>query len=145
MPDERLGPYFTWREMEKTTTGHPNVAPASARGRLQRLHDQVLHPLRVALGLPVRVSSGFRSAAVNDAVGGAENSAHMLGAAADIFVDGMTAEQLARRIIDLGLPFHQLIWYAPAAGGQVHVEIDPRGGTVLHSPRPGVYERRAPR
>src|SRR5690606_28476100 len=79
--------------------------------------------LRDALGTPVLVNSGFRSAAVNKAVGGAATSQHRLGQAADIRVNGMTSAQLARRIAELGLPFDQLI---EEFGRWVHVSYGPR-------------------
>ena len=73
------------------------------------LVDEVLEPLRVALGVSVRVTSGYRSPEVNAAVGGAASSQHTEGEAADIWVEGMAAEDLARKIVGLGLVFDQLI------------------------------------
>lgn len=53
-----------------------------------------LQHLRDRLGVPVRVLSGCRCAARNAAVGGARNSQHLTGAAADIAVAGMDARAL---------------------------------------------------
>jgi hypothetical protein len=47
----------------------------------------VLQPLRDAIGKPVQVTSGYRSARLNAHVGGVPNSAHLNGLAADIHVD----------------------------------------------------------
>ena len=45
---------------------------------------------------PVTVNSGFRSIAHNQAVGGASNSMHMFGVAADVAVSGLTTRQVYR-------------------------------------------------
>lgn len=49
------------------------------------LHDQILLPLRVAIGAPITINSGYRCRAVNMTVGGATNSLHLWGLAADIY------------------------------------------------------------
>jgi uncharacterized protein YcbK (DUF882 family) len=55
---------------------------------LQRLRDKV--------GKPLTVTSGYRCQKHNKAVGGAANSQHVLGTAADIRVpSGMSVDQLA--------------------------------------------------
>ena len=45
-----------------------------------------LQTLRVTIQRPLVVTSGFRCAAHNEAVGGAPNSYHLSGEAADVFV-----------------------------------------------------------
>lgn len=54
-----------------------------------------LEGLRFAIGAPVNVMSGYRCASCNKAVGGAENSYHLFGMAADIWVEGINPRQLA--------------------------------------------------
>lgn len=44
----------------------------------------VLNAVRAVYDLPITITSGFRSAQLNAAVGGAKNSAHMYGLAADV-------------------------------------------------------------
>jgi hypothetical protein len=51
--------------------------------------------LRYAVGAPVNVTSGYRCASCNKAVGGAENSYHLFGMAADVWVEGIDQRQLA--------------------------------------------------
>lgn len=48
------------------------------------LHDKLLLPLRQAIGAPITINSGYRCRALNMAVGGASNSLHLWGLAADI-------------------------------------------------------------
>ena len=71
----------------------------------------VLEPLRVAMGESIKISSGFRSEALNKAVGGAFNSQHKKGQAADLCIDG-NIEKGKRwfNYIRQHLPFDQLIW-----------------------------------
>ena len=57
-----------------------------------------LEVLRKHIGQPIRVTSGFRSREHNRKIGGATNSFHVLGMAADIQVSKMTPEQVAKAI-----------------------------------------------
>lgn len=45
---------------------------------------QTLQKIRDSLGEPIRISSGYRCKELNDMVGGATNSDHLFGCAADI-------------------------------------------------------------
>ena len=112
----RLTPHFTLAELTATRHGRNDPGPAEIEA-LRALAVHVLEPLRVALGLAVHVDSGFRCPAVNAAVKGAPNSQHMRGEAADIWVSGLAHEDLATRIVALGLPFDQLI----VEPGWVHI------------------------
>lgn len=71
----------------------------------------VLEPLRIAMGEPIKISSGFRCQALNKAVGGVANSQHCKGQAADLCIDGDLKK--GRKWFDYikqHLPFDQLIW-----------------------------------
>ncbi|HEY3696517.1 D-Ala-D-Ala carboxypeptidase family metallohydrolase [Phenylobacterium sp.] len=74
-------------------------------------------------GEPITVSSGYRSRAVNAAVGGSATSAHMLGWAVDFncFRFGSPL-QICRAIARSPLHFDQLI----EEGTWVHLSFDPR-------------------
>lgn len=64
--------------------GIDNTPPPEALRNLYRLTEG-LERVREALGnLPIHVSSGYRCQRLNQAVGGAKQSAHILGLAADI-------------------------------------------------------------
>ena len=76
---------------------------------LEALVDNVLDPLRDMYGHAIMVTSGFRSKQVNESVGGAKNSQHMKGEAADITAGD---PELNRKVFDLiyqFLPYDQLI------------------------------------
>lgn len=119
----KLSKNFSLDELTVTSTGLANVPNAAEMASLKALALHVLQPLRSALGRPVLVNSGFRSEAVNRAVGGTASSQHRLGQAADIRVAGMSSADLAREIVRLGLPFDQLI---EEFGRWVHVSYGPR-------------------
>lgn len=69
---------------------------------------QILQPLRNHLGVPITITSGYRSAEVNKAVGGVPSSQHLTGCAADCVVP---AEVFNKAIdyITRNLPFDQLL------------------------------------
>ncbi|SDL23304.1 YcbK family protein [Natronincola ferrireducens] len=62
--------------------------------KLQQLRDQV--------GRPVNLTSGYRTLAHNQKVGGSPNSQHMLGRAADIQVPGYSPEAIGKIAEELG-------------------------------------------
>ena len=139
VPADKPGQHFDWWEFEVTSTGLPNALPAAARPHIRYLVFHLLDPLLEALGRPVVITSGYRSPAVNRAVKGSPTSRHPLGQAADFWVPptrrqpALTSFEVARRILDLGLPFDQLIAYAPKRGGHNHVG--------LHGPDVGPLRR----
>jgi hypothetical protein len=51
---------------------------------IKRLVEEVLQPIRDEFGMPITINSGYRCSKLNKAVGGAKNSDHVWGSAADI-------------------------------------------------------------
>ena len=106
--------YFTIEELTRSTVatarGIPNVAGENEREALEVLVLALLDPLREIWGSPIYVNSGYRSPALNKAVGGVANSQHIKGQAADI-TTGNTASnrKLFALIRDGGFDFDQLI------------------------------------
>jgi hypothetical protein len=89
--------------------GIDNTPDAATIENLKQLCIHTLEPLRVLIGKPLSVDSGFRCEALNAAVGGAKDSQHKLGEAADILPPaGMTNEELFE-ITAKNIPFDQLI------------------------------------
>ncbi len=76
---------------------------------LRRLCQSVLEPLRVKLARPVVITSGYRSPALNRAIGGSPTSHHMQGRAADIIVPGITPLAVCQAASQLKLPCVQII------------------------------------
>lgn len=76
---------------------------------IQELVDTCLQPLRDAVQASVNVSSGFRPEELNRRIGGSRTSAHRLGRAADFTITGLTPLETSRRILELDLPYDQVI------------------------------------
>ncbi len=98
-----------------------NTPDAAARNNLARL-AQTLEEVHTALGkLPLVISSGYRSPRLNQAVGGAANSAHLLGLAVDFTVPHYgTVLQTAQAIAQAAIAFDKLIF---EYGRWVHLAI----------------------
>lgn len=96
---------------------------------LRALSVNILEPLRLSVGVPIRVSSGYRCPRLNSAIGGARSSQHVQGQAADISSPGVSNAELLDRIVALNLPFDQLIAEFPDAQGEpswIHVSYSER-------------------
>jgi len=104
----------------KGISNKPNVQQMI---NLVYLTAYVLEPLRVAMDESIKISSGFRSEALNKAVGGAFNSQHKKGQAADLCIDGnLDKGKRWFNYIRQHLPFDQLIWEHDKSGTYwVHV------------------------
>lgn len=106
----KLSKDFSLHELIHSPTavrlGLNNNPGAAARARLEMLVNQVLQPARDALG-PIRVTSGYRSWAVNTAVGGSKTSQHARGEAADLVTQD---NRVLFEWIRANCPFDQLIW-----------------------------------
>ena len=90
-------------ELTKTKTGIDNIPNVSQTNDLRILCRDILEPLRDKIGKPIIINSAFRSVAVNRAVGGVSNSLHLLGQAADIHCNSLTAFELYKAIDNLVL------------------------------------------
>lgn len=108
--------YFTIQELSKSDTADKlrinNTPPENIAKSLEALVNNILDPLREAWGAPIQVTSGYRSPAVNKAVGGASTSQHVLGEAADIRTVPNTRannKKLYELIKKLNLPVDQCI------------------------------------
>ena len=104
-----------------------NIPTETVISNLQALVLNVLQPIRNSLG-PITINSGYRSPAVNVAVGGSPTSDHCLGMAADIEISGYDNKTLAK-FIEQNFKFTQVIleFYEDGqpASGWVHVSFDP--------------------
>lgn len=104
---KQLTKHFSLSEMTATKTGLPNMPNSAQVDNLLCLCLYVLEPARAGINMPIKVISGFRSKAVNKAVGGSLTSQHPEGKAGDI-----TCDDNAKlfNYIKNNLDFDQLIW-----------------------------------
>lgn len=113
--------YFTFNEFFNSDVAnaagivnHPAPEIESfIRMNIMALVDQVLDPIREQWGVPVRITSGYRCKALNDLVGGKENSLHLTGRAADFTIDGLSPSDCRRLACWCAdhLEFDQMIVY----------------------------------
>lgn len=89
--------------------GIANEPPPEVIENLRRLCRRVLEPLREHLNRPIVITSGYRSPALNRAIGGSSTSHHMQGRAADIIVPGMMPLAVCEAAHKLKLPCAQII------------------------------------
>ncbi len=109
---DKLSPHFTLGEMIRSETaerqGIDNMPPAEVIPKLQHLCTTLLEPIREHFARPFRPNSGYRSEALNRAIGGSPTSQHCRGEAVDIEIHGVSNFELAAWIRD-NLDFDQVI------------------------------------
>ena len=83
-----------------------------AKENLKAIAEHVFQPLRDAFKCPIFVSSGYRSAELNVAIGGSVRSQHVEGRALDLDADvyGRCKNSEIFEYIRENLEFDQLIW-----------------------------------
>jgi hypothetical protein len=89
-----------------------NNTPSGAHlENFKKLAENVFEPIREHFGVPIHISSGYRSKELNSAIGGSSTSQHCQGEAIDIDMDGtsITNAQIFYFIKD-NLIFDQMIW-----------------------------------
>jgi len=109
----QLSKYFTLEEMVQSQTavrrGLDNTPPEDVKTNLT-LTCHLADEVREFLNHPMLVSSGYRSPAVNAAVGGSGRSAHMQGYALDFISPGFgTPEDIVSAIHKSKINFDQII------------------------------------
>ena len=126
--------HFTFGEFVRSDTaarlGIDNRMPELAEAHVVELVDILLDPLREAWGGPLTVTSGYRCAELNRAVGGSATSAHTAGWAADLVPDSDDPRGV-QGLVDFavewltatGLPFDQLIFEHVGSSKWLHIGI----------------------
>lgn len=109
----QLTPHFHLTELTTSQTAArlriDNSPPGDVLENLKRTAE-LLEEVRAILGRPILISSGYRSPAVNRAVGGVANSAHTAGQAADFTCPGYgSVYEVWRRIARSDVRFDQNI------------------------------------
>ena len=105
-----LSPHFTLAEL--TITDHrefDNTPDDKSLENLKRLAIFLEEVKTIFGGKPILVSSAYRSAPVNAALGSKEKSQHRVGCAADFRIPGVTPDEIVRRIVASDLKYDQVI------------------------------------
>lgn len=122
----RLTDNFYLSEFTQSETaarkGIDNTPPDFAVNNLRRTAE-LLQQIRNKIGKPITITSGFRCPELNVAIGGAKNSDHTRGNAADFVSPSFgSAKDLAQFIISSKIPFGQII----LEGNWVHISTEPK-------------------
>lgn len=91
--------------------GISNTPSGEHLENFKKLAENIFEPIREHFGVPIHISSGYRSKELNSAIGGSLSSQHCQGEAIDIDMDGtsITNAQIFN-YIKSNLNFDQLIW-----------------------------------
>ena len=98
-----LSKSFTLNELTKsqeaTRLGIDNIPNEEQIQNLKILCEKILQPLRDYYGMPVSISSGYRSIALCEAIGSSAKSQHTKGQAADFEIFGVANKDVADFIV----------------------------------------------
>lgn len=122
LPDGYVTKNFTMNELTHSNTARArridNTPSSEHRQNLIDAAINLWQPVRELLGQPMIISSGYRSHAVNKAVGGSLTSAHSFGFAIDFIAPAFgnsrkIADYLVKQLKAKGIKFDQLILEFP--------------------------------
>lgn len=131
--ERQLTPHFNLKEFVLSGTAIKqnidNTPDEKQIARLQALCTHVLEPLRRAFGV-IRITSGYRSKQLNEAVGGVAASQHLRGEAADIHISNEEVGQKMFNFIRRNCTFDQLLFEHKQKDGSawLHVSYKSDGG-----------------
>lgn len=112
----RLSKNLTLRECVRSHTaerlGIENKPGEKEIANLETIAKHIFQPAREHFGVPIYVSSGYRSKELNYAIGGSATSQHTQGRALDLDADvfGRISNADIFKYIKDSLDFDQLIW-----------------------------------
>ena len=93
--------------------GLSNMPTPEHLENFKKLAENIFEPIRKHFGVPIMISSGYRSKELNTAIGGSLTSQHCTGEAIDIDMDGTANGVTNKMVFDYikeSLDFDQLIW-----------------------------------
>jgi hypothetical protein len=113
----KISPNLNLAEITRSDTakrnGIDNTPTAEHLENFKLLAEKVFEPIRAHFGVPIHISSGYRSKALNAFIKGSASSQHCTGEAIDIDMDGSSNGVTNKMIFDFikeKLDFDQLIW-----------------------------------
>jgi hypothetical protein len=113
----KLSEHLDLSEVTRSETakrkGISNMPTPEHLENFKKLAENIFEPIRKHFGVPIRISSGYRSKALNTAIGGVKTSDHCFGMAIDLDQQGHSSEITNKQVFDFiksNLKFKQLIW-----------------------------------
>lgn len=129
----KISKHITYKEATKSNTatkfGIDNTPNSEELRKMRKVAKMVFEPMRIHFGVPIAITSFFRSGKLNKKIGGSKTSQHRTGEAMDLDADvynNITNKQIFKYIRD-NLVFDQLISEYPDKNGNpswVHVSFD---------------------
>lgn len=116
MLTNKISEHISYVEATKSRTaiikGIDNTPDNTTLERMKILAEAVFEPLREHIGVPIAITSFYRSSKLNKEVGGSSTSEHVWGSAMDLDADvlGLTTNKDIFDYIREKLQFNQLIW-----------------------------------
>lgn len=103
--------YEATRSRTASRYGIDNTPSKEDLERMRLTANMVFEPVRIHFGIPIYVSSFYRSPKLNKKVGGSKTSSHQIGESIDIddVLGGVTNAEIFN-YIKTNLEFDQLIW-----------------------------------
>jgi hypothetical protein len=132
----KISEHLSLAEVTRSETakrkGVSNMPTEAHLANFKLLAEKVFEPIRNHFGSPINISSGYRSEALNKAVGGSRSSQHCSGEAIDIDMDGSANGVTNKMVFDYikdNLEFDQLIWEFGTSSNPawVHVSYESTG------------------
>ena len=113
----QISKHLSLAEVSRSETakrrGISNTPSGEHLENFKKLAENIFEPIREHFGVPIHISSGYRSKELNSAIGGSLSSQHCQGEAIDIDMDGsnsgVTNADIYNFIKD-NLNFDQIIW-----------------------------------
>ena len=113
----KLSKHLSLAEVTRSETakrlGINNEPTAEHLENFKLLAEKVFEPIREHFNVPIHISSGYRSKALNTAIKGSLSSQHCSGEAIDIDMDGSANGVTNTMVFDFikdNLDFDQMIW-----------------------------------
>lgn len=103
-----------------------NMPDINSLDNLLNLICGCLQPIRELLNRPMIITSGYRCKALNSAVGGVKNSAHLYGRAADFIINGLSPNDIIEIVKKSGIKYTQMIEEHSGTNHWVHIEYNPK-------------------
>jgi hypothetical protein len=132
----KLSEHLDLAEVTRSETakrkGISNTPTPEHLENFKKLAKNIFEPIRKHFGVPIHISSGYRSKALNTAIGGSLTSQHCSGEAIDIDMDGSSNGVTNKMVFDYiksNLNFDQLIFEfgTKDAPDWVHVSFESTG------------------
>ncbi len=132
---ENISKHITYGEAVTSITakskGISNIPSADVLENMKHVAENIFEKVREHFAKPIKVSSFFRSAALNKAIGGSATSQHVLGEAMDMDGDvyGSPSNKEIFEYIKANLVFDQIIVEGIQDGmiAWVHVSLKRKG------------------